>query len=177
MSKWLSVLAILGTVGLAQADWPLFRGNAEQSGIALGPLPNPLVIRWKIKLKDSVEGAAAIVGNPVYVGSLDEHLYALDLVDGKEKWKYKAGAIKAPPSFKDGAVYVGDEEGMFHCVDAKTGAKRWTFETGGAITSGANFAGDHILFGGWDSTLYCLSKHGKLVWKFNTEGPVNGAPA
>ena len=26
-----------------------------------------------------------------YVGSFDEHLYAIDLLTGKEKWKYKAG--------------------------------------------------------------------------------------
>src|SRR5262249_24254992 len=166
MSKLASVLGILVAVGLVQADWTIFRGNAEQTGIAAGSaLPDPLEIRWKMKLKESVEGTAAVVGDTVYVGCLDEHLYALDLADGKVKWKYKAGAIKATISVKDGAVYAGDEDGMFHCVDAKTGATRWNFETGGEITSGANFAGEHILFGGWDSTLYCLTKQGKLAWK------------
>ena len=55
---------------------------------------------------------------------------------GKEKWKYKAGPIKAPPSVHDGAVYVGDTDGMFHCVDAASGKKRWTFKTEAEITSG-----------------------------------------
>src|SRR5260370_42013862 len=102
MSKWLSVLAILGTVGLAQADWPLFRGNAEQSGIALGPLPNPLVIRWKIKRKDSVEGAAAMVANSGYVGSLHAHLFALDLVARTEKRKYSPCPLTSPRISKGG---------------------------------------------------------------------------
>ena len=76
------------------------------------------------------------------------------------------GPIKAAPSFRDGAVYVGDGDGIFHCIDAAKGTKRWTFETGSEISSGANFAGDTILFGSGDEHLYCLSKEGKKLWKF-----------
>src|SRR5262249_40382834 len=144
----------------ALADWPIFRGNPRQTGIAEEKLPDSLTVRWKIKLNDSIEAAAAIVDGTVYVGSLGEPLYAPDLKDGREKWKYKAGPIKAPASYHDGAVYVGNEDGMFHCVDAKTGQKRWTFEINGEITSGANFADGRIIFGGWDSTLYCLDSKG-----------------
>lgn len=173
----LFVVTVLFAANPAQADWPLFRGNPRQTGVADEKLPESLAVRWKIKLKDSIEAAAAIVDGTIYVGALDEHLYAIDLKDGKEKWKYKAGPIKAPPSYHAGAVYVGDEDGMFHCVDAQTGQKRWTFEINGEITSGANFADGRVIFGGWDSTLYCLDAKGKLIWKFKTEGPVNGSPA
>src|SRR5262249_26015069 len=54
---------------------------------------------------------------------------------------------------------------------------RWKFETGDQILSGVNFAGDNVLFGSYDETLYCLSPDGKEVWKFKTQGPVNGSPA
>src|SRR5947208_3170601 len=121
-----------------RADWPLFRGNALQSGVTSSPLPDKLEVRWKIHVKDGMEAAAAIVKDTVYFGSFDQYLYAVGLADGKEKWKYKGGAFKAPPSVFEGAVFIGDEDGMFHCVDAATGEKRWTFETGGEITSGAN---------------------------------------
>jgi outer membrane protein assembly factor BamB len=172
-----SILCVLCVfVVNAFADWPIFRGNALQNGVADTPLPDKLEILWKTKVKDSIESTAAIVGETVYFGSFDEHLYAVSLTDGKEKWKYKAGPIKAAPSVYKNAVYVGDEEGMFHCVDMKTGTRRWTFETGGEITSGANFTGDRVLVGSHDSTLYCLTLEGKLAWKFKTEGPVNGSP-
>lgn len=175
-SALVSMLGLALGCNLASADWPLFRGNPLQTGVAKEALPDKLEVLWKIKFDDAVEGTAAIVKDTVYVGSYDQHLYALDLQDGKIKWKYKAGAFKAPPSVYEGAVYVGDEEGMFHCVDAATGKKRWNFETGGEITGGANFAGDRVLFGSHDSTLYCLDrKEGKLLWKVKTEGPVNGS--
>jgi outer membrane protein assembly factor BamB len=162
----------------ADADWPVFRGNALQTGVAASSLPDKLAIRWKFTAKDSIEGTAAIYRGTVYVGSFDEHLYAIDLATGKEKWRYKAAPIKASPSVRDGAVYVGDADGFFHCVDAATGAKRWSFETGSEISSGANFAGDKILFGSGDETLYCLAPDGRNLWKFKVPGgPVLASPA
>src|SRR6202035_2431901 len=119
------IVLFVGLTPSLRADWPLFRGNPLQNGIAESPLPEKLSIRWKIQLKDGIEATAAIVKDTIYVGSFDQHLYAVNLADGKEKWKYKAGAFKAPPSVLEGAVFVGDEDGMFHCVDPATGAKRW----------------------------------------------------
>jgi outer membrane protein assembly factor BamB len=171
------IIVVYGLPNLANADWPLFRGNALQNGIATSPLPDALSVRWKLHVKDGIEGTAAIVKDTVYFGAYDQFLYAVSLADGKEKWKYKGGPFKAPPSVYDGAVFVGDEDGMFLCVDGLTGKKRWTFETEGEITSGANFAGEQVLFGSHDATLYCLNrKDGTVAWKFKTQGPVNGSP-
>jgi outer membrane protein assembly factor BamB len=158
-------------------DWPLFRGNPLQTGVAGSTLPDKLEILWKYETGDGIEAAAAIADGTVYVGSLDEHLYALELASGKKNWEYKAGPVGAPSSVQDGKVYVGDYDGKFHCVDAKTGKNVWTFETGGEIKSGANFAGDAVLFGSGDEHLYCLTKDGKELWKFQVAGgPVLGTP-
>jgi len=81
------------------------------------------------------------------------------------------------PSWHKGVVYTGDSYGIFHEVDAATGKQKWTFKTDGEITSGANFAGDLVLFGSYDETLYCLDGNGKERWKIKTQGPVNGSPA
>jgi outer membrane protein assembly factor BamB len=160
------------------ADWPVFRGNPLQTGVAGTTLPEQLGIRWQFATKDSVEGAAAIAKGTVYVASYDEHLYAIDLATGQQKWKYKAAPFKASPSYHAGAVYVGDADGIFHCVDATTGQKRWSFETGSEIISGASFAGPKILFGSGDETLYCLSVEGQSLWKFKVPGgPVLASPA
>lgn len=166
----------------AKGDWPLFRGNPQQTGIAESALPDKLKLRWKFTTGDSIETAPAIVDGVVYVGSLDQHLYAIDLKTGQEKWKFKADIFKAPPGVRDGAVYIGDGSGSFFCLDAATGKKRWEFKTDpenpSEIPSGANFSGDRVLFGCADEKLYCLDvKTGKKLWDFKIDGgPVNATP-
>jgi outer membrane protein assembly factor BamB len=174
------IASLLLDASALAADWPNFRGNPLQTGVAASSLPEQLEVRWKFQAKEGFEGAAAVVGDAVYLACLDGFLYAVDLNTGKEKWRYKGGPFKAAPGVKDGVVYAGDMDGIFHCVEAATGKKRWTFDTGSGseVTSGANFAGANVLFGCGDENLYCLSREGKLVWKFKVPGgPVTGSPA
>ncbi|MDB5311476.1 MAG: afsK 3 [Gemmataceae bacterium] len=158
------------------ADWPLFRGNPLMSGVGQGKLPDQLQERWAFKTGDAVEGAPVVAGGVVYAGSVDKHLYAIDLASGKQKWKTRLGPIKASPSVKGDKVFVGDLDGKFYCLTAADGKAVWTFEMGGEITSGCNFHGDNILIGSHDSTLYCLDPAGKKLWEVKTDGPVNGSP-
>ncbi len=161
----------------ALADWPLFRGNAAQTGVAGETLPEPLAIRWQVKLPRGIASTAAIVNGVAYVGCFDDHLYAFDLAGGTQKWKFKGGSFKAAPSVLDGAVYIGDEDGTFYCVDAAKGTKRWDVDVEATITGGANFAGDLVLFGTHDSTLHALRRaDGKPAWTYKTkQGPVFGS--
>ncbi len=164
-----------------QSEWLLFRGNSLQTGVAQTTLPDKLEALWTFKAKDSIENAPAVARGVVYVGAMDEHLYALDLATGAEKWKYRAGkdsGFKASPAVKGDTVYVGDTDGFFHAVDVEKGKKRWSFETGAEITSGANFTGNRVLFGSGDETLYCLTTEGKKAWTFKVPGgPVMATPA
>lgn len=172
---------LLATSLILAADkdtWPVFRGDALQTGIAASPLPKELKPLWQFTTKDAIECAPAIGGGVAYVGSLDEHLYAIDLATGKEKWKSKLGPIKASPAIHEGSVFVGDMDGNFHCFDAATGKPRWQFRTESEISSGANFAKERVLFGSGDEHLYCLTLDGKLAWKFRVAGgPVLASPA
>jgi outer membrane protein assembly factor BamB len=177
----LTVTALAAVV--PAADWPVFRGNATQTGVTADPLPDRLVVRWQFSTGGgptaSVEGTAAIAGGVAFVGAFDDHFYALDLTTGKEKWKLKTGTIKAPAGVRGGAVYVGNIDGAFYCVDAATGKERWKFDAGAEVTSGPNFTADGVLFGTQDETLHCLAAaDGKPKWKFQINGgPVMGTPA
>src|SRR5262249_6804806 len=84
-------------------DWPLFRGDAGQTGVAKGKLPDKLEVLWKFKAGESIEGAAAVSKGVVYVGAVDDMdgaLHAIHLRNGKAKWKYKGFPFKAPPTVK-----------------------------------------------------------------------------
>jgi outer membrane protein assembly factor BamB len=177
---FLSSLCLCVSVVSSTADWPVFRGNPTQTGVADSELPDKLEVLWKFEAR-SFEGTAAVADGVVYIGGIDEHVYALNLSDGKLKWKYKAGAaITVACAVNGGAVYVGDEDGKFHCIDARKGEKRWIFDTDSEITSAANFDGQRVLFGAGDQQLYCLDKDkgGPPLWIFKVPGgPVMGSPA
>lgn len=163
---------------LSAADWPVFRGNALQDGVSTDKLPDRLVERWQFKAGDSVEGAAAIVDGVVYVGSFDQHFYAIDLATGKQKWKYKAGPYKCPAAVLNGRVYAGDLDGKFVCLDAAKGDEVWKFQIEAQISAGAAFSGDRVIFGTDDESLLCLDGKGKKVWQFKVPGgPVLASPA
>jgi outer membrane protein assembly factor BamB len=160
-----------------KSDWPLFRGNRAQTGVAVGTLPDQLAVRWKYQASSSFEATVAIANGTVFAGCYDEFLYALDLATGDLKWKVKVGPVKGAPGYYKGAVYAGTEDGMLICLDAARGAKRWSFETEAEITGGPNFSDGRVVIGSYDATLYCFTTDGNLVWKVKTDGPVNGAPA
>ncbi len=156
--------------------WPLFHGDPRQTGVARAKLPGKLDVLWTFKTGDSIENAVAVADGVVYAASMDEHLYAVDLANGKQKWKYKAAPFKAAPALRGGLVYAGDLDGNLHCVDAAKGTKKWSFESGAEV-GGVNFHGNSVIFTSHDEHLYCLSGDGKQRWKFKTDGPIYGAPA
>jgi outer membrane protein assembly factor BamB len=167
--------ALFARAPAGKNDWPVFRGNGPQTGVASSALPDKLSVLWKFTAEQAIEGAVAVADGVVYVGSFDEHLYAVDLKTGKQKWKYKAGPIKSAPAVNGDAVLVGDLDGTLHCVSTK-GSKRWSFEAGAEI-GGINFWRDQVLCTSHDEHLYCLTKDGVKRWKFKVDGPVYGAPA
>ena len=173
-----SIAILCGIGGASRAEWPVFRGDPLMTGVGQAKLPDQLQEKWTYKCKDAIEGAPAIVGGSVYVASFDKHVYAIDLVTGKEKWKSeKLGSFKASPAVRGQRLYVGDLDGHFYCLNADDGKKVWQFDTEGEIHAGANFHGENILVGSHDSSLYCLTPAGKKLWSLQTDGPVNGSPS
>ena len=84
--------------GASASAWPSFRGDAQLTGVAQSPLPDRLAVRWKYEASEAISSTAAIVDGVVFVGCLDDHLYALSLADGSLKWKYHAkGAVSSSP--------------------------------------------------------------------------------
>src|SRR5262245_38997918 len=70
--------------------WPVFRGDAQSTGTAVGSLPEKLVELWKFEVKGGAfEGTAAIADGIVYLGDLDGAVRAWDLSTGKIRWEKK----------------------------------------------------------------------------------------
>jgi outer membrane protein assembly factor BamB len=174
----LALLLIFNTITHAQNDWPIFRGNAQLTGVSASTLPEQPELLWTFEANGDIEGSPVIHAGTVYATALDSQLYALDLHSGKLQWKYAALAeTKASPAVSNGVVYFGDESGAFHAVDLATGKRKWLFQTEAGVISSANFYQDRVLFGSYDNHLYCLDVQGKLQWKLETDGYIHATPA
>lgn len=174
------MLLVLATATSARADnWPQFRGNLQLTGVASSVPPADLKVLWTYECGDTVESSAAVADGVVYVGCGDGKLTALDLADGKLKWRYSTGDLigESSPAVSGGVVYVGDLMGLLHAVDAATGEKLWTYETHSEIKSSPTIYEGKVLIGSYDESLHAVdAKTGKAVWKFQTLGPVHGTP-
>jgi eukaryotic-like serine/threonine-protein kinase len=177
-----SALSVASLTAQAPASsWPQFRGSSALLGISQATLPAQLKVQWTYEAGDAIESSAAIADGVVYVGSGNGELHAVNLADGKGKWKYKAsedGIGESSPAVSGGLVYIGDLSGVVHAVDVNTGKAAWTFKTGTEVKSSPVVSGGKVLIGSYDSHLYALgAKDGKLAWKVQTQGYVHATPA
>ncbi len=150
----LSVASVVRLYAQAPADrWTQFRGTAGLHGTSAATLPDQLKVLWTYEAGDAIDSSAAIVDGVVYVGSATGELHAVNLADGKARWKYKASADgigESSPAVANGLVYIGDLTGVLHAVDATTGKAVWTYKTGGEIKSSPVVSGDKVLIGSYD---------------------------
>lgn len=93
-----------------------------------------------------------------------------------QRYQHDAG-MKAAPRLCDGLVIVADTGGEVTALDPAFKTK-WQFETGGEILGTPAVAGDLIVVGSGDGSVYGVaSRTGKKVWEYKAAGPVYGQPA
>lgn len=168
-------------------SWPSFRGSPDQRGVSKSVLSRSPELKWEFASPDGWIAAAAIAGPHVYGPALEGTLYCFDRETGAILWKYRsiedpdpkkfAPGFKATPLITADAVYVGDEDGILHALDRASGKLRWKFATDGEIAGSVARFEDNLLLASHDSYLYCLSKDGADVWKFQTNDRINCSPA
>jgi outer membrane protein assembly factor BamB len=87
-------------------------GDGGISSIAAGGTP-----RWRGTTDDVVASGPAVVDDIVFVGSGDNHVYALDAASGTQQWSFEAtDRITSPPIATDGTLYVGDAGGTLYAL-------------------------------------------------------------
>jgi alcohol dehydrogenase (cytochrome c) len=118
-----------------------------------------------------VNRGVAILGNTLYLGTLDAHLIALDAKTGQQLWKSQVAVAKSGYSITHNPTVVKDKvivgtgggdgpiRGYIAAFDAKTGAEVWRFYTipGPGEPGNETWAGESWKTGGvgvWNAGAY-----------------------
>lgn len=121
-----------------------------------------------------------VAAGVVYIGSGDQHVYALDAATGALRWSFATGdVIHASPAVAEGTVYIGSWDRNLYAIDAMNGRERWRYTTGNdtviynqiGIASSAAVANGTVFVGGRDGQFHAVdARTGVLRWKHNNKG-------
>lgn len=112
--------------GLPGQDLNDTRFNANEGRIGPGNVSN-LTLAWNFVTPRSVIGTPAVVNGTVYFGDWSGVVYAVDAVNGTQRWNYSLhnGAISDSPLVADDRVFVGTGGGKLAAFNASSGAFLW----------------------------------------------------
>ena len=128
--------------------------------------------------------APTVACGMVYVGSDDNHVYALDAETGELLWGFETqDVIRSSPTVTDGAVYVGSNDNHVYALDRQTGELLWRYDTRDWIQYSPP-ARDEIVFvaamSEGDRRIHALDEaSGDVLWVAETSYPFDDelAPA
>ena len=188
------------------AAQPMFHGNPARSGVYDSSGPAELHgVKWTFKTSGPIVASPVAAGGTVFIGSLDNFLYAIDEESGQQKWKFRTlggRQITSAPAVVNGVVYFLGFDGIFYALAADTGAQKWIFSTEyerrfqanrlhgyppgyqtiadswDLYSSSPAVMNGKVYFGSGDGNVYALdAQNGALVWKFPTGDVVHASPA
>ena len=139
---------------------------------------------------EGVYNTPLVVGDLVYVSSLNGFLYAIDKETGNLEsdggWRRPQGQpedldpLIAGPAYdpRNDLVLAPSEDGRLYAYDAKSGDQAWNpFSTGGAIWSTPAVDNGVAYFGSHDHKVYAVAlDDGRELWQQKTGGVVAGKP-
>lgn len=89
--------------------------------------------RWEFNTAERLSGSVYAYDNTIYFGSFDNHVYAVNIIDGSLKWRYRTGAlITSSPIVYNNHVYIGGYDKTLYSFDT-SGRLDWKFNVNGLI--------------------------------------------
>ena len=171
-----------GTRSFSTETILMFRGNPSHTFYGTGPLPECPRLHWVRDLDHfpttlagqpitwsgtGWTGQASKLGDWIFVGAVDSHLYALSAATGQIGWKFKGGRMfKSSLCVFENRLYEGNTDNFLHCVDAATGREIWKFDSDNDMDASPCVVDGRLYAAGESGYARCLdARTGRLIWK------------
>jgi outer membrane protein assembly factor BamB len=149
------------------------RQNASQDGVE---------VVWSKEVGGSVFFSQAIdeKGN-LYVGTLNNELFAFDAKSGKINWQVKTeGTVWSPVTINGDRLYAGDQSGKIFALDTKNGSQVWTYDAASPVIGGLALKDQNLYAGTQSGQALCLSAEDKpqnrVLWTKEVGGKLYSTP-
>ncbi len=173
---------------IGSANWTPLEGH-EAGGILVGSYDNHLYcidaatgeLYWRVPTENYVNGGAAVDRDHAYFGACDGGIYVVSISKGVQLARVELNApIAGTIALEGQSGYIGHYGNQFIKVDLRAQDIKWKFEDlDFPFFSSPGFweAGSALVFGSAARRIYCVNQeNGRLIWKFNTRGKVEGSP-
>lgn len=126
----------------------------------------PARVEWSYQTGDGVESSPVVVDGTVFLGSRDQHVYALDTERGTEQWTLETdGWVLGGPTVVDDTVFVGGRYESY-AVAAAGGSVRWTTRRATDTRSTPTVVDGTVFFASYDRHVYAVdAETGELLWR------------
>ena len=154
----------------------------EQSIAKLAPLAikevKPSIV-WSERIGDGTAGLIVrvehqVVGDMLYMASVDGEIAAIDLPSGAVRWnvnskeRIMSGVVVGPRN-----LYVGNESGYLVAFDRETGQERWSLSLLSELLSPVAIAPGRVIVRTVDGKISAVnSENGEKLWNYEREVPV-----
>jgi outer membrane protein assembly factor BamB len=131
---------------------------------------------WRCKTPYPVFGPPTVAGGSVIVGmgngdfiNSAEVVKSIKLAQLRKEGKSEAEIAEAAKTLGTG--------GEIWCLDEKSGDVQWTYPVPDTVLGAIAVDRDKLYFGARDGYVYCLSRAGKLINRWNAHAPLLTSPA
>jgi outer membrane protein assembly factor BamB len=129
-----------------------------------------------------IETSPLMIGEFLYVTTLDGTLVSVKKADGMEFWKYETTVkdrrkpIRSSPASDGEVIVFGSDDGAIYAVERLTGKLRWKYQTAASVFATPVLQAGTCIVGSLDSVLYAIdARTGSLRWKYDTGSRVYAA--
>lgn len=117
----------------------------------------------------------AVDENSAYLAN-GQHIYAVDLAKGGERWRFpgeastKISFFASPALTSDGQLLAGGFDHVLYSLNPENGSQNWAFNQAKDRYIGTPLATDRGIYApNADGTLYAVDADGKIGWTFKTD--------
>jgi len=178
----IGVVILSGAVsaaGLTNSSQPKFHHDDQNTGQSQFKGPATNTTKWNYTTGNTIFSSPAInINSTIYIGSMDDNLYAIN-PNGTKKWSYHTGGsiYSSPAIGSDGTIYFGSDDRKIYALNPN-GTLKWKYTTDYAIYSSPAIGSDGTIYVGcFDGNLYAFNPNGTLKWSYNTRSIIVMPPS